>query len=245
MTVFVLEPDGTEMSVNRVAAAIGFGQMGEDVRSFAPNTFEGLNLTEGDIVVGGIGFAHRAFGRLRVPIPALDAMPDALVPFAGRRIWQMTMGEVRARVQGGEAVFAKPVPTRHKLFDGALLATVRDLIATAAVADDEPVICAAPVTFVSEYRCFVLRGDIVGVRPYKGDPLVFPDGDMIQRAVAAFDPAPSGYALDIGVTDDGRSLVVEINDGYASAPYGLTPLRYANVIAARWAELYRMAQATV
>lgn len=237
MTVHVLREEGTETAVNRVSAAVGFAQMGEAVRWFGHEGFDALILDAEDVVVGGIGFAHAAFRRLGIPIPALAAMPEPLRPFAGRRIWPDAMGAVRRRVERGQPVFCKPDPRRHKLFPGMLLATVRDLIATASVADDEPVICAEPVRFLSEYRCFVLRGDAVGLRHYKGDFFAAPDASVARAAVAAWTDAPAGYALDVGVTDEGRTLVVEVNDGYACAPYGLTPLRYANVIAARWTEL--------
>lgn len=38
-------------------------------------------------------------------------------------------------------------------------------------------------------------------------------------------------------TDDGRTLLVEVNDGYALGCYGLQHNLYAKLLAARWAEL--------
>lgn len=48
---------------------------------------------------------------------------------------------------------------------------------------------------------------------------------------------PAGCALDFGVTEDGRTLLIEMNDGYSLGFYGLEPALYARVLAARWAEL--------
>ena len=134
---------------------------------------------------------------------------------------------------------SKPVPSRFKLFAGTAFLTVRDLVETAGLADEEAVICADIVRFRSEYRCFVANGDLLGVRHYKGDPLVFPDPFVVRRILSAHANAPSGYALDVGVTEDGQTCVVEINDGYASGAYGLPPTLYARVIEARWEDLYR------
>ena len=239
MTVHILAPDDTIFGVNCHVARVGFAQMGEEVRLFGLDDFDGLELAPGDIVVGGIGFARRGMARLGITAPDLDSIPDALVPFAGRRIWQATMGEARTLAGNGTAIFVKPLPDRLKLFTGTLLASFADLIPTAHIADEEPVICADPVEFVTEYRGFVLHGDLIDLRPYRGDPLHFPDPQVIRAALAAQAEAdaPSAYALDFGVTAQGKTLVVEINDGYAVGAYGLSPVRYARLIATRWAEL--------
>jgi hypothetical protein len=39
------------------------------------------------------------------------------------------------------------------------------------------------------------------------------------------------------VDAQGRTLVVEANDGFALGAYGLMPVDYARLLAARWAEL--------
>ena len=237
MTVHILAPDDHVFSMNRVAARLGFLSLGAEVNMFTPDSFETLELTEGDIVVGGVGFAQKGMRRLGLTVPVIDSIPDPLMPFAGRRVWQSTMKELRARTSAGKQTFAKPRPDRLKLFTGQLFSSFRDLIPTAHIPDEEPLDCADPITLLAEYRCFVLRGDVIDLRPYTGDPLVFPDPDVISRAVRAYPDGPMGYALDFGVTDDGRTVVIEVNDGYAIGAYGLAPIRYANLIAARWEEI--------
>ncbi|WP_238996654.1 ATP-grasp domain-containing protein [Paenibacillus pinistramenti] len=49
--------------------------------------------------------------------------------------------------------------------------------------------------------------------------------------------APNGYAVDIGLTDKGETLLIEVNDGYALGQYGLNTLDYAKLLSARWSEL--------
>ena len=48
---------------------------------------------------------------------------------------------------------------------------------------------------------------------------------------------PEGFAMDFGVTDDGRTLLIEVNDGYSLGTYGLEATLYARLLSARWAEL--------
>ena len=46
-----------------------------------------------------------------------------------------------------------------------------------------------------------------------------------------------GYALDFGITDEGKTLLVEVSDGYALASFGLKSRLYMQILLARWQEL--------
>lgn len=241
MPVYVLRPDETAFSINRQTALVGFSLRGEEVVLFELDGVEALPLTREDIVVGGVGVVHRALERLGLPVPSLPSIPPALTSFAGRKTWRGPIIDARRAVDRGEALFVKPVPAETKRFDGQVLRGFADLIPTAHVPDETLVDCSELTPFIAEHRVFVIHGEIVGVRHYKGDPLVFPDPAVVRAAVAAYAEAPSGYALDVGVSEDGRTLVVEVNDGYATGSYGLPALRYAALIDARWAEFRRAA----
>ena len=78
---------------------------------------------------------------------------------------------------------------------------------------------------------------MLDVRPYCGDWHASFDADVVDAMVADYASAPAGYALDIGVTHDGRTLLVEVNDGYALGSYGLQHNLYAKLLSARWAEM--------
>lgn len=237
MAVHILAPDDHVFSLNRLTARIGFLILGEDVKMFTEETFDEISLDEKDIVVGGIGFVKRALLRLDLDVPEIESVPKTVEEFAGRRIWHSTMGELRKRVDKGEIIFAKPRPNRLKAFSGRLYSEFKDLISTAHIDDGEPIECSTPLELLSEHRCYVLRGDPIGLRHYAGDPLVLPDIEIVKKAVAGFSDGPMGYAMDFGVTGDGRTVVVEVNDGYAIGAYGLHPVRYAHLIQARWDEI--------
>lgn len=114
---------------------------------------------------------------------------------------------------------------------------MRDFIRTASCPDDTAILASEVVRFVSEYRLFVHRGEIVGCRHYTGDYATPIDFDVARGAVEAFRSAPVGYSLDMGRTDDGRTLVVEVNDAFALGSYGLPSVRYADLVLDRWAEI--------
>ena len=164
MTVYILEQDHGNGSLNRLTAKLGFSQMGEEVIEYSAEGFDDLALTREDIVVGGIGYVRRVFERLGWGVPDLLPIPPQLEPFAGRRLWRADMADVRRRVDAGERFFVKPAPHQPKLFTGRVIGAFADLIATAHLPGDLVVDCAEPVNFVSEFRTFVLHGDVLSAR---------------------------------------------------------------------------------
>jgi hypothetical protein len=133
-------------------------------------------------------------------------------------------------------VFFKPV--KEKLFTGFVWRSPDgDRMRVATFGDDVEVWVSERVDFVSEYRCFVNGGKIVGCRHYNGDWSVVPSRGVVEEAVEAYKSSPRAYSIDFGVTRGGTTLLVEVNDAYALGAYGLPSVLYANMIEARWGEL--------
>ena len=93
------------------------------------------------------------------------------------------------------------------------------------------------VLFDSEWRVFVVNGEILGLSHYQGDCFVFPDSETIRSSVRQFRSAPAGYGIDFGVLSDGRTVLVEANDGYSLGSYSLNSVDYTRLLEARWVEL--------
>ena len=196
--------------------------------------FEDLGPTVG--VAGYIGDVWRALKKIGKPIPDPLDYPESLDEFLGRRVWRSTLGEVRTLV---EPTFVKPV--EHKLFTGFIWnADTFSRRHVVTFPDEVPVWCAERVVFEAEYRAFVCYRKVVGVRLYKGDWSKAPSRDVVETAVKAMGrKAPHAYALDWGVTDTGKTLLVEANDAFALGHYGLQAVTYARMLSARWHELTR------
>ena len=133
-------------------------------------------------------------------------------------------------------MFIKPRGLSKK-FTGRVVETLSDLRGTADQEYNVPIWVSEVVPFVREWRVFVRYGKVLDVRPYKGKWQLHYDDTVIERAVAAFTDAPCGYAMDFGVTAGGKTLLVEVNDGYSLGAYGLFFVDYAKLLSARWAEL--------
>jgi hypothetical protein len=95
------------------------------------------------------------------------------------------------------------------------------------------------VDIVSEYRMYITNNKILGMKHYSGDCLVFPDAKFIAECFEFSKTVLDyhSYALDFGVLSDGRTILIEPNDGWAIGNYGLEPSLYYRFIRNRWLQL--------
>lgn len=232
--------NGELVSRNFFAAWLGFRELGYEILYFDRGRVQELPADPEIVVVGGIPSVWAALERLGVEAPRLPSIPDELQPFAGRKIWTAALGDVRRAVQAGDGpLFIKPLPGEAKLFTGCVVREFRDLIPSAGLAGETLVSCSEVVQFKTEYRGFVHRRRLIGCKHYSGDFRICPDFQIVDSAIQAFKTAPEAYALDVGVVADGRTLLVEVNDGYALGAYGLDEVLYARFLADRWAQMVR------
>ena len=52
---------------------------------------------------------------------------------------------------------------------------------------------------------------------------------------------PAACSMDICVTEEGGTLLVELNDAYSLGYYGLAPIWHAKLISARWSQILERA----
>ena len=237
-SVVIQQERGQFLNANGFTAWLGFEERGYEIRfaDWEQMAAGVVPVEPATIAVGSVAFVRRALRRLGAEPPALGYPPE-LAKYLGRRVWRTTWAEVRADVDSGPPVFVKPLD-HDKAFTGYVVGAFRDLIRTARWPDDMPLWAADPVEFRSEWRVFFRRGEAIGIGHYKGDPLLFPDPATIQAALDDYrDAAPIACALDFGVTADGATRLVEVNEGFALGCYGLGPLAYSAFLEDRWREL--------
>jgi hypothetical protein len=218
----------------------GFSHKGYPVDFFEWDELlhKSLPLDRFTLVVGGTVAVHKALRQIGVQVPGPLNLPRPLLSFAGRQIWETTLGAVRREVNAGQAVptFIKPL-AETKSFPGCVIDGGPELRRLQHLDDELPLQAAEVVPFVAEWRFFVSRATVVGLALYKGEWSVVPDSATVRQAVAAYSAAPVAYSLDFGVTVDGRTLLVEANDAFALGAYGLDAAVYATMLEDRWLEL--------
>ena len=61
--------------------------------------------------------------------------------------------------------------------------------------------------------------------------------NSMMESFVSWEDRPMACSMDICVTKDGRTLLVEFNDAYSLGAYGLADIYYAKLISARWSQL--------
>ena len=243
-------------SLNEQEGAPRYGQMlqtnyGFWLRGYEVVPFERAQLSQGEfdeyllnqpdevIFVASVGVMREAFRRAGKPIEQLLDFPAELEGFFGREISQCSMGEVREWEKNDSGRFPIHIkPSKNqKLFTGTVVDTSADFVRLCNVSDEEPLYVQDYVEIQSEWRATILRGKLVNAAHYKGDPLAFPDRAIMESAIAAYRSAPVGYAMDWGVTSTGKTILVEVNDGFALGNYGVKSYLYTALLESRWREI--------
>lgn len=217
---------------NFFKAYLGFHEMGFETIPFSNNEELRKSNIE-DIVVGYVGTVRSRLKDFGIIAPEMD-YPNELTEYLGRKVWKSHINTINTNPDLWP-VFVKSV--EDKKFTGVVVRSPKDLVGCGSCYENAECLCSEIVNFVAEWRVFVRYGKIIDVRPYKGDWRVHFNPTIIEDAVKKYITAPMGYAIDFGVTDDGRTLLIEVNDGYALGSYGLFYSDYAKLLSARWAEL--------
>jgi len=232
--------DGEWASVPVFVAVKGFSERGYEVIPYLFEDMDKIPITREDIVVGGIQCIRKALNAFGVDPITYSIPNDNLLKYCNRAFKIITIEELNKIVCSGsfKKFFVKPYK-EHKLFNGHVVSEYKDLFKTMHVSKQHEIVYSDYVDFVSEYRIFLTHGEIVGMSHYHGDPLVFPDSDTVKSLTKdAYNTYNlDGFSVDVGITSDNQTLLIEINDGFSLGAYGLNYYIYSHLIEARWKQL--------
>lgn len=196
-----------------------------------------------DVYVGSLEFMNEVFRSLEVKVVPFGIVQD-LLPYYYRDIKYSTLGDIRKNHPTN--IFIKPYIDKQfscfALGEGHK-GEIRQLLSeTATLPDKTQVIISSIEEFKAEYRCLVHNGEIADIRPYIGkwyECGSTPDIDLIKKIVSGWRNAPKAYALDIGVTEDGKTKIVEVNDFWSCGCYGYESTKLIFMITQRYFEIIR------
>lgn len=190
----------------------------------------------GTVCVGGIDTLRKIMDMIGCAQPEVHSPHTHLPYFVGRKITETTLGEIRSN-KFKPPYFIKPL-VLDKAFTGYVVHYHdMDLIRVRSLADDTKILHSETVKFVSEYRIFIKNKIIIGAKNYSGRYDVLPDFEIVRNAINHYVDQKICYSLDFGITDKGETLLIEINDAFGMAPYGLEPVAYLNFLSERWREI--------
>jgi len=198
-----------------------------------------VDVRDAGLVVGTLPFIKAALQQSKVSMPVDNTYPDILSDLLCRKVLKLPLYKVLDEIEQGGVCFVKPAD-RPKLFTGYVLRSGDDY-PIKHVPRREMVWRSEVVRWVSEWRFYIVCGQIQAKACYDGDPDVVPDEAMVVEAVrrlATTGTYTEHHAIDFGVLDDGRTALVECNEGLAIGAYeGVEPDVYLKMLAGRWQEL--------
>jgi len=220
---------------------LGFQNRGIDCKFFDADDIDSVPIfnpkttSPGDctIVLAYIEDTIKYFKRLGVKVPDPIHIPEVLLPYCQREVTHTTLGE--AKKLRNLPLFIKSYDL--KLFPSGVIQKDSSYDLLFPYPDDTKIITSEVLDIVSEYRIFVNRGTIVGMKHYIGDFFVFPDIEVIKNMLKDYKEAPISHTLDVGVTSDGKTVLIECQDAWSIGSYGLEPSVYTRFLIDRWIEI--------
>nr|MBP3597893.1 ATP-grasp domain-containing protein [Eubacterium sp.] len=232
-------------SHNMANAMYGFRELGAEIVCYHKLDEIYDFVTEDDIVLDYIDQCNEIFRKFGKE-PRVEDYPESFERFMGRKIWKDTINSISTSEEKWSAgYFVKP--TRSKAFTGKVISSINDLMGCGSCTENYEVLVSEPLNIRAEWRCFIMYDEIIDVRPYGVllDPsrksfLYHYDEDVLTDMLEEFkhlENRPAACSMDICLTEDGKTLLMEFNDAYALGYYGLAPILYAKLISARWSQI--------
>lgn len=192
------------------------------------------------LCVGTVAFVRAALQAAGEKLPTHAPYPEVLRPWLHRRTgFSPALRDLVRTAQF--PLFVKPADG-WKRFTGLVL-DHGDALREHRIGRHQAVFWSDPVVWCSEWRAYVVAGQVLNLQPCPGTTLADPrpDGQAIAQAAQALHLAggPSGLVMDFGVLDSGETALVEANDGFAFGAYGSVGEKTLGAVwSARWPELF-------
>lgn len=244
MRAFVLtDPDGQIRDRDQLDLYDGYLQTAYDVKLISANDIytNKYKITSEDVFGGHVQLCQYIWKLLKITDPCIPNYPDELKSYFGRSIRKMKVKAFRRILQEneefGNILFVKPVT--NKLFTGFTCLTEREFDSKTNCGDNTDVYVSSYVNFGAEFRAYVFKGKVVDCFRYWGDDWkVSTPVEDIEKMASLSKVKSIFYSIDVGIdTLTGKTLLMEVNDGYALGNYGLAPIDYASYTAQRWLEI--------
>lgn len=235
MKIYIQSVNNFPIADWAVSAYMGFRDKQMDIIFF--EDIEEVPVSKNNLVVAFIEDTIKYFKYLGVNPPLSINIPSELMSYSNRNIRYMTMEEFKKDPQ--IPVFVKPNRFAKEFVGGVIKQQSSKSLFFNDILNDTPVLVSDVVDIISEYRCYIIKGELKGIKWYIGDIRIFPDVKVIDSAISDYKSCPSAYSLDVGITKEGKTIVVECNDAWSLGNYGLNDTTYANLLLTRWIEIIK------
>lgn len=196
-----------------------------------------------EAVVGGIDTVRSIMDNLGIQQPEVPQPHILMRGSIGRKMYESTLSEFLTfcSSENFTSKFIKPLKG-DKTFTGYVVKNPRiDILQLKNLPENFELLVSEVVDFKSEFRVFIKNKQILDCKNYTGDFWLKPERAVVDNCIIGWyekmQRQPICYSLDFGITTEGRTLLIEINDAFGIAPYGLDPVKYALFLETRWQEI--------
>ena len=197
-------------------------------------------VSKQNMIIGSINNTIAYFNKLKVNVPKPLNIPDELnkEEFIQRQIYVKTIEEFKNWWRGDRPIFIKPNDIL-KLFTGGVITKNSSKSFLDEYDTNTNLLVSEYIDMSSEYRCFINKKKLVGIKHYNSDFNRFLDTKIVLKCIEAYKCSPVSYSLDFAVTDDNRTVLIEANDGWSLAAYGLDSETYCRFLIDRWLQIIK------
>jgi hypothetical protein len=228
-------PNGLAIDRNVQSAIDGFLALATNITTFTREDIEAdkfWRVADKHPFVGSIKTMTQHLANLG-KVPERIDYPQPLHEFLHRRVEEILLEEA---LRSTSPVFIKPVDT--KLFDGAVYDGNPDRRSYFADYIPCSVWSSGLIGHIqSEWRCYIHQGRLVHASCYSANFLESPNWSVVEAMVAAWQTSPVACTLDVAVTAENGTVLIEANDFWAISSYGLDAVVYAEMLRDRYFQI--------
>lgn len=200
---------------------------------------ENIPLNPYNVIVGSVESCEIVLNNMKLEVPPpIDMLK--LAPISGRKF------EVKTKEKFLEyyelfPYFIKPYD-KHKQFPAFIAKDKGDVLMYTNKINNVNFLISNPLSIISEYRLYINKKKILGMKHYSGDPFVYPDPLFIKKALDFCYKNLNllSYSLDFGILQTGETILIEAQDAWAIGNYGLEPYDYIKFVKDRWLQITKI-----
>lgn len=175
------------------------------------------NRLDNYIPVGSIDFVLSFYKKFHnIEIEPINIPKELFVlKFLGRNV--VVNEEIsKLNLNDNDEVFIK---SKDKFKD------ITDIVKIKDIPNNKKLIISELIEIESEWRCFVFRNKIVGIKNYQGEFLNVPNIEVIEDMINTYNKPNKAYTIDVGVVN-GETILIEVHDFFSCGLYGFNDYRY-------------------
>lgn len=101
-----------------------------------------------------------------------------------------------------------------------------DILPCKHIPRDKKILVSEKIDILSEFRCFVYNKRLLDVKGYINDSFLYPDINIIKRMIEAYTNSPRAYTLDVAISSNMKTVLIEVHQFFSCGLYGFADYRF-------------------